>query len=242
MSDTDVTQMSTDELVEAYRDEIEQAVRTMWKRCIATMTPADMRACAVEGLLQAREGYDPDSETAFRVYAGSRIRGAIIDGRRRANWGPRTRETHCRDDNGADKLQEATRMAAPEVVETVTAGKHEMPTIEVLLMEPAEFGRMDFQVGGTQDREVTRQQLLALVSEAMDQLGDLERAIVRLHDIEEKTLSEVADEMCCSKSWAAKLRERALGEIKAYVREAFSDQETDEEGAALVEFGAALAA
>ena len=133
-------------------------------------------------------------------------------------------------------------MSAPEVVSSNSEGKPSMPTCEMLFLEPAEFGDLNLAADQRVDEQMTRQQLKSLIGEALDQLGEIERAIVRLHDIEGQTITEVAEEMCCSKSWAAKLRERALGEIKEYVREAWSEEETDDEGETIVDFSSAIAA
>ena len=242
MTDKDVTALTRDELIAEYTDLVEGVVRRLWNRCVRSMTLEDMRSCGYVGLLQAAERYDPDQRAEFESFAFHRIRGEILDGRRRSRWGPRSQTVWCRDDSTADKLQEASRLSAPEVESSSSEGKPSMPACEMLFLEPAEFGDLNLAADQRVDERMTRQQLKSLIGEALDQLGEIERAIVRLHDIEGETITEVAEELCCSKSWAAKLRERALGEIKEYVREAWSEEETDEDGEAIVDFSSAIAA
>lgn len=54
------------------------------------MNQEDLESCGVFGLVEAVEKYDPDLGIDFETYAYRRIRGAMIDEIRKANWLPRS--------------------------------------------------------------------------------------------------------------------------------------------------------
>ncbi len=50
----------------------------------------DLESAGVRGLIQSVEGFDPGRGTRFESYAGTRIRGAMLDGLREYDWLPRS--------------------------------------------------------------------------------------------------------------------------------------------------------
>jgi len=55
----------------------------------------DVIAWGVKGLLDAVKGFDPDRGHQFETYCAQRVRGAILDGLRSADWVPRLVRTHA---------------------------------------------------------------------------------------------------------------------------------------------------
>ncbi len=225
-------EMSKQQVVEQYKGLVEGAVEQIWDESNGLMSIGDMRSCAYEGLLQAHANFDAGGKAEFATYAYKRIRGAVIDGLRRARWGPRTRKVERRDDVTAMSINESGGSSCgdarshSEAEGTAGGGRPDRTYFRVLMMEPIEFERLDLAERESQDETVTRRQLRELIYEAMGELGEIERTIVRLHDLEGKSFSEIADVVHCSKSWVSRLRERALGELRDYV-EQVSEPETD---------------
>ncbi len=62
---------------------------------------ADLVSDGVIGLMDAIDKFDPDRGLQFQTYAVSRIRGAIVDGLRAADWVPRSVREKIRDINAA---------------------------------------------------------------------------------------------------------------------------------------------
>ena len=222
--DRDVMEMTKEELVDRYGRLVTTAVRGAWSRCAEVMSLDDMRSCAFEGLLHAREAYDPSCGVEFGNFAYLRVRGAILDGARRARWAPREQKFHCCDNATALQINANRETGSgergddrPESV-VVDSATNDMQ-VYLMLLGPGEFAELDVAAGDIQSDEVLRRQLCRLVSEAMDQLGDIERAVVRLYELEERTLEEIAEEFDCTDTWVLRLRDRAIAEMREYVEE-----------------------
>jgi RNA polymerase sigma factor for flagellar operon FliA len=226
-------QMTDEQLVDEYEGLVESVVYKLWNKCIGAMAIEDMRSCAYEGLLQARRNFDPDEGTKFSSYAYKRIWGAVVDGLRRARWGPRSQSVETIDDMKASGIRKSNGKAASEAVEPddeeddardEEAGYSQ---VQLMMLGPVEFERLELTEEESQDETATRNQRRELVSEAMSELGEIERTIVRLHDIEGKSFTAIADEIGCSKSWTCRLRDRAIDEIRDHV--GVTDEEDDAE-------------
>src|SRR5215210_3623100 len=50
----------------------------------------DLLSCAVVGLIDAVDRYDPEHGTQFEAFAMPRIRGAVLDSLRKLDWVPRS--------------------------------------------------------------------------------------------------------------------------------------------------------
>lgn len=82
--------MARDEFVE----EMIPYVKYIAHRIAVKLPPSvdinDLVNYGVLGLLAAMKKYDTDKSVQFKTYAGTRIRGAILDGMRAADWVPRS--------------------------------------------------------------------------------------------------------------------------------------------------------
>lgn len=219
-------QMTDEQIVEDYEGLVESVVYKLWNKCIGAMTIEDMRSCAYEGLLQARRNFDADRGAKFSSYAYKRVWGAVVDGLRRARWGPRSQSVDTIDDMKASGIRKSNGKAASRAAERDddrdpgSAERDEgsvYSRVQLMMLGPIEFERLELTEEESQDETATRNQRRELVSEAMSELGEIERTIVRLHDFEGKSFTEIADEIGCSKSWTCRLRERAIDEIRDYV-------------------------
>src|SRR5207244_5200609 len=63
----------------------------------ASVDQADLVSEGVIGLIDAIEKFEPERRLQFQTYAVPRIRGAIIDGLRAADWVPRSVRDKVRD-------------------------------------------------------------------------------------------------------------------------------------------------
>ncbi len=66
-----------------------QIADNLAKRLIVRIDREDLYRAAEYGLLCAARRYDPELGVSFRLFASPRIRGAILDWVRDADWRPR---------------------------------------------------------------------------------------------------------------------------------------------------------
>jgi RNA polymerase sigma factor for flagellar operon FliA len=194
----------------------------------------DMVSCGVQGLLEAHRTYDPDRGAKFSTYALPRIRGSILDALRAAHPLPRSLQKVSSDIEKAvtglygdlgrtpSKAEIAERMGI-SLGDLLTVSQS--ASIKVLSLESL----ADMTVNGATEkltemadddpgvdphtvaqRGLLRGQLL----DAIDDLPDREREIIRLYYIESRSLKSIGRAMAISESRASQLRHRAIRRLR----------------------------
>jgi RNA polymerase sigma factor for flagellar operon FliA len=188
------------------------------------------------GLLSAIDHFDAARGHAFSTFAVPRIRGAILDelrrrgsvsrsARRKARDLTRAREELARelgrsptDRELAERLEidvetlwrwETDSVAGMTVPLDAASAGHDgdSPTLHELfaLTEP------------TIEDELTHEQEVALVREALKQLTEQERTVIALYYYEELKLHEIAKVLGLTESRISQVRTKALGKLRAAV-------------------------
>ena len=194
----------------------------------------DMVSCGVQGLLEAHRTYDCDRGAKFSTYALPRIRGSILDALRAAHPLPRSLQKVSSD------IEKATTSLYGDLGRTPTKGEiaqrlgiplnellhiSQSASIKVLSLESL----ADMTVNGATEkltemadddpgvdphtvaqRGLLRGQLL----EAIDDLPEREREIIRLYYIESRSLKSIGRAMAISESRASQLRHRAIRRLR----------------------------
>ena len=195
----------------------------------------DMVSCGVQGLIEAHRSYDPTRGAKFSTYALPRIRGSILDALRAAHPLPRSLQKVSSDIEKAfaslytDLGRSPTRAELAERMglaldDLLTATKSS--SIRVLSLE----GIADMTVNGATEKltemadddpgvdphtvaqqEIMRHQLL----EAIEELPEREKQIIRLYYIESHSLKSIGKAMQISESRASQLRHRAIRRLRS---------------------------
>src|SRR6266511_3932048 len=83
-------------LVDEHLPLVRQAVSDMSRRLPRHVRKDDLESAAMLGLAQAARSFDPDRGIAFERHASNRIRGALIDELRCADWASRSVRSRAR--------------------------------------------------------------------------------------------------------------------------------------------------
>jgi len=228
-SEESIESLSEEELVEAFEDFVGTIVGQVWNGgSYHGLAKGDLRSYGFKGLIEAFRNYDPDRETAFTTYAFRRVKGAMLDAMREFRRAPRGRTTRERDNVGprrANRTSRSFRESAEEVsLHGETASDPKDAAICTYLMAPTDMESLEFGCDGGQEESVADRDLLEALREAMEQLSEFERTIIRLYDIEGCTMTDIAEEMGCSKGWAARIRDRAHGEMREYFADRYGEE------------------
>jgi RNA polymerase sigma factor for flagellar operon FliA len=195
----------------------------------------DMVSCGVQGLLEARRSYDPDRGAKFSTYALPRIRGSILDALRAAHPLPRSLQKMSSDIEKAvvslysdlgrtpTKAEIAERMGLP-LDELLAASQ--ASSIRVLSLESLadmtvngsteKLTEMADEDPGTDPHTVTQQTMLRTqLLDAIEDLPNREREIIRLYYIESHSLKSIGRAMDISESRASQLRHRAIRRLRS---------------------------
>lgn len=195
----------------------------IWKSAPHALEIDELKSTAYEGLVQAasrwrayceRNEYDPKAYNFFKVYAASRIRGAIYDAIRKNDWSSRTLRAKSRllKDAGQDsgvtvaELAERTGMTETEVTKTMVR----------MAAKPVSLQAASVDCEDSQSLEGTlfEQDIRAATVEAIGKLPFEYQLVLAMHYYENKELKVVAAELNITDAKASHLHTRAVLAIR----------------------------
>lgn len=191
----------------------------------------DLVSAGREGLLSAARRFEPERGVPFRAFASYRIRGAILDGVRRA--GPLPRQTYERL-VATGRASDARKVLADHAFarDPLTsdaesdAGAEDARANHRSNVEPG-LGTMIAQireemaateVEADPEQVFARTELIDLLRAALHGLKPDESEIVRRHYFDDQTLEEIAKAINISSSWASRLHTRGVAALTKKIR------------------------
>jgi RNA polymerase sigma factor for flagellar operon FliA len=223
--------LGRDRLVVHYCPLVRAVVQRTAVRLPAHVDVADLVQSGVFGLVEAIERYDPERSPRFESYAASRIRGAVLDELRAQDWVPRTVRLRARQAAHArEHLTGRLRRTATEreVADLLQVGSRELGAAVPnrvlsfeLLREHSDGGALDTVPGdapdpaaAVQERETRRQ-----LWQAVAQLGERDRLVVRLYYLERRTLADIGRMLGVTESRICQLHARLVGRLRGALEE-----------------------
>jgi RNA polymerase sigma factor for flagellar operon FliA len=186
----------------------------------------ELVASGREGLLDAARRYDPTRGVPFRLYANYRVRGAMVDGVRRAAPLPRRVYEQLRAlqassevsegclDHVADPAQLPQDLAEAEDLLADHLSSMAMGAALATLSARAEDEDDVADQDSTSPEEaVAHAEVVAKVKAALDELSPEAAAVVRRHFLEGEQLETIARDYSMSKSWASRLLTRTTARL-----------------------------
>jgi RNA polymerase sigma factor for flagellar operon FliA len=194
----------------------------------------DLRAMGHQGLLEAARRFDEGRGVSFRRFANYRVRGAMLDGVRKSAPLPRRAHERVRaleaallvaegaSEDGAG-AQGAPRPEAETAERRLTEHLADMATAMALGLLSAtargdEGEPTPVDAGSSPEEAVADAELKQLVVEALEDLPEDERTLVRRHYLEGERFDHVAASLGLSKSWGSRLHTRAIARLTKRLR------------------------
>ncbi len=186
------------------------------------------------GLVEAAKRYDESRGVPFNRFAAQRIRGAIIDAVRSADWAPRSVRTLARRLDQVEQRLAGQLGRVPSLGETADAlgmSREELDRLRDKLFRSVVLA-FEHLVGDTDDEELTlvdvladpdelepaeeleARELHAYLRDAIALLPERHRMIVLGYFIEDKTSEELARFLGVTESRVSQMRTEALGMLK----------------------------
>ncbi|MFV0316170.1 MAG: sigma-70 family RNA polymerase sigma factor [Microthrixaceae bacterium] len=193
------------------------------------------------GLVEAAKRFDESRGVPFNRFAAQRIRGAIIDAVRSADWAPRSVRTLARRLDAVEQRLAGDLGRLPSIGET--AAELGMSTDEVHALrdrifrsvvlafehvvsdeEDEELTLIDMLAddGREPDAELEDRELKAYLREAVAQLPERHRLIVVGYFIQERTSEDLARFLGVTESRISQMRTEALGMLKRGIEAQYS--------------------
>lgn len=206
------------------------------------------------GLVEAAKRYDESRGVPFNRFAAQRIRGAIIDAVRSADWAPRSVRTLARRLEQAEQRLAGKLGRVPTVAETAEAlgvSREELHHLRDKLFRSVVLA-FEHLVGDGDDDELTLVDVLADPSElepsqelenrelhaylrhAVALLPERHRLVVLGYFIQDKTSEELARFLGVTESRVSQMRTEALGMLRQGIEAQYVPLEERQEPQGLV--------
>lgn len=218
-----------------YASLVKRIAHHLMARLPSSVSVDDIIQAGMIGLLDAARRYDELRGAQFETFAAQRIRGAMLDELRQADWMPRSlRRDMRRIEAAINKLQQQLGRSPNE---TEIAKELGMPLAEyqqmlyesrgAQLMYYEDFhneGDEDFFDRYDKDSDADPLELLqdenfrdALIK-AIDQLPERERMLMGMHYEQEMNLREIGEVMGVSESRVCQLHSQAVARLRSSLK------------------------
>lgn len=217
-----------DQIIEAHLYLVQEMARALAKSLPQHIDVEELESFGVMGLLDAVDKFEPERGVPFEVYGRQRIKGAILDGLRKADWLSTTARRRAKEIAATyDRLELQLMRAATdeEVAQELSLDVQEFRKVLV------EIGRelISLEAPIAVDQEGNAQTLLEIIPskedidytleknhakdllvEAIDKLPEKERLVVAFHYYEGLNLTEIAEVLELSTSRISQLHTKAI--------------------------------
>ncbi|MFN8034904.1 MAG: sigma-70 family RNA polymerase sigma factor [Acidimicrobiia bacterium] len=213
-----------EELVREHLPLVHYAVAEMANRIPSHVSRNDLVSAAMLGLAQAARTFDPSRGIAFDRYAGTRIRGALLDELRGLDWASRSVRAQARSMHAVTETLTAKLGRAPSKAEVAQELGVEASTLDKLVDDVHRATMLNYESlvlddsaesilpSGTASPEETlvARERQAYLTDAVAALPERLRHVVVGYFFEERSMQELADELGVSESRISQLRAEAL--------------------------------
>ena len=171
------------------------------------------------GLLEAAKRFDPKYNVDFKTFAYYRIKGAIYDGLRKTGWIPRSLYAKIKFEQASNEYLQTMsergvgpkKVSADEEMGELYETVNSLASIYIISLDASEEP-MDIEDKKANDieRKAEFQKIKEYMRQAIEELPEKERKLVKMYYFQNKTLEESGDKLKLSKSWTSRLHARAL--------------------------------
>lgn len=224
-----------DKLVLSYVPLVRHIVYRKARELPAWCEVDDLISSGIEGLIGALDRYDPSKGAPLEQFVWTRIQGAVLDSLRKLDWAPRSLRRWERDlDRARDGFVSATgrqpsqsELAAAMGIEDSELRQRirDLATTDLASLDSLTASDEDGNVALIEtirstaeetdpEREATRKIAKERFRRAFSHLSERERKVAVMLYTQERTLSEIGDEIGVSESRVCQIH----GELKTRLR------------------------
>jgi RNA polymerase sigma factor for flagellar operon FliA len=220
---------NTDELVLQYAPLVKRIAYHLMGRLPDAVQVDDLIQSGMIGLLEALKHYDVAQGASFETYAGIRIRGAMLDELRRADWTPRS--VHKKSRMVAEAIREVENVVGrdardSEVASHMGIGLEEYRQILQDTVSCKTFSVEELIQGEDSiiddvhdyyqpEEQLIQQRFHSALSKAIAELPERERLVVSLYYEEELNLREIGQVLDVSESRVSQICSQAMLRLRA---------------------------
>jgi RNA polymerase sigma factor for flagellar operon FliA len=177
------------------------------------------------GLMDAVDKFQPERGLKFQTYAVPRIRGAILDGMRKADWVPRSVRSEVRGVERARVALQHRLGRTPDDSEIAEEMGITLPALQTLYSKAANTGVShldETEVGeeslpGAVDIDTEAAEVRTALVTAIRQLPERDQVLMTLYYFEGLTLSEIGQVLQVTESRISQLHSRCTAALRAHL-------------------------
>lgn len=224
-----------EQCLKEYAPLVKRIAHHLMARLPGSVMVDDIIQAGMIGLLEAAGRYDELRGAQFETYAAQRIRGAMLDELRNADWLPRSlRRDMRRIEAAMSKLQQRLGRSPSEME---IAQELDMPLTEYQQMlfesrgaqlvyyedfqnenEEDFFERYDFDSDADPLELLQDENFRAALIQAIENLPERERMLMGMHYEQEMNLREIGEVMGVSESRVCQLHGQAVARLRSYLK------------------------
>jgi RNA polymerase sigma factor for flagellar operon FliA len=223
-----------DTLILGHIDLVKKIAYHLLARMPSTVDVDDLVQSGMVGLIAAARDFSPDRGAAFRSYAGIRIRGAMLDEARRADWVPRSVRRGVRAmQDAARHLQRETGLEArpAQVAEALglsletyhrlvsdSVACRPLSYEQVFAMQEQNAADPPDEAGRTPDQQLESDDLHAALTVAIEDLPERLKRVLSLYFDDELNLREIGAVLGVTESRVCQLHAEARAGIRVRMK------------------------
>lgn len=216
-----------DELVVKHVQLVAHIVRETMGRVPNHVNRDDLNSAGLIALVTASRAFDPARGIPFAKYAATRIRGALMDELRSLDWASRAVRRRGREIEATRSTLATTLRQVPDDIQVAEALGLTLSEIQQSDDDLARASVLSLDVDAdltfaevlpasepTPDAQIVHREQLEYLEEAVDELPERLRLVVRGYFIDERPMAELAEELGVSESRISQMRAEALVLLK----------------------------
>jgi RNA polymerase sigma factor FliA len=234
--------VSPDDLVRETLPLVGHIVRDMAARVPGHVSRDELMSAGLLALAQAAQAYDPDRGVRFASYAATRIRGALVDELRSLDWASRSVRRQARQvEEARNRLAVTLGRVATDAevaqamgigVAELAAHQDDLSRASVMSLEGFADGLPEdvLPTGGPTPLEVLEdREQIAYLHDAIEQLPERLKIVVRGYFFAERPMAEIAEELGVTDSRISQLRAEAVALLRGALHASLTPELKEEE-------------
>ncbi len=183
-------------------------------------------------LIDAVVRFDISKDIKFETFASIKIKGAIIDYVRKQAWSPRRVNNNRKLVDNADKELRIKLGRTPSDQEMADRLKIDIKEYSKILLETSNSNLLSFEDlvselsykssaasnDLTPEDNYTKQELMKMLADAINQLDEKEKLVISLYYKEELKLKEIADVMGLSNSRVSQIHSQSIAKLGSILK------------------------
>jgi RNA polymerase sigma factor for flagellar operon FliA len=202
----------------AHQELVERVVQRLIRELDLSCEPGDLRAWGHQGLLEAKQRFDPARKVRFSTFAYYRVRGAVLDGVRSQGFLKRRAYAKLKAFEAADSIAEqyaesAASGPSPSCQARARDLDDAIGKISAAYVLSA-LGQAEERTADTPETLVEAAESRNAVHDGLSSLPEKERKLLEAVYFGGATIEQAGAALGLSKSWASRMHAKALSRMR----------------------------